>query len=393
MSAFQQKYNSERSGRDGGFPNQNNMVSNDSKTHVQLESIGQLFEEIFHESEKGILLTSESGNILKINQSGKKLLGLSQEIVTSENFSFRNWVENQFDLSFGFNDVKFSEIIKLECTWKKKTNRYEEIKWLRSAPKPFINNVGQGAYLIVLKDITDEIDENRVSCGILTLTSHKLRTPMNHICGGLELMSTVNETTPYSEWSEYMGYISQGVKRLQKDLFSLFRFMDMKRQGVRVGQHELRENREKVIKIVNHISHDLEIKNVFYFLNRLDFTVLSEETLYLVIGEIFTNSAKFHPRKDPLIEIDFEKVVEQDIEYELWTIQDDGRCINATKLKNVVQPFSQHSEFAHTGEVSGFGIGLNAISMQIAFYGGKLWVENRTDKEGFVVKFKAPRIY
>lgn len=392
MNDVHKKSQPDASGAFSKMKAMDSLNASEAQPYIHFESFGQLFEEIFHESEKGILLISTHGDLLKINQSGRKLLGLNNDVIgSSGKFDFKSWVSSRFEISVGFAGAGFTDITSSECVWKRRTERYEEIKWLKSNPKPFVNEMGTGAYLVVLNDITDEVDGNRVSYGILTLASHKLRTPMNHICGGLELMSTVDEKTPYSEWNEYLGYISQGVKRLQKDLFSLFRFMDMKRQGIRVGQHEIKEKRENVIKIIKHISHDLEIKNVFCFLSRLDYTVLSEETLYLVVGEILTNSGKFHPQKDPFIEIDFEKVTDGGKDFELWTFQDDGRCINSSKLSHVVQPFSQYSEFAHTGEVSGFGIGLNAISMQIAFYGGKLWIENRKDKDGVIVKFKVPR--
>lgn len=117
MNDVHKKFMPDTPGKRTEEVNQVAKISSQSEPYIHFESFGQIFEEIFHESEKGILLIGADGDLLKVNQSGKKLLDLKEEFIGTEKSNFRNWIADRFEISVGFAEVDFSEVTRAECVW------------------------------------------------------------------------------------------------------------------------------------------------------------------------------------------------------------------------------------------------------------------------------------
>jgi DNA-binding response OmpR family regulator/anti-sigma regulatory factor (Ser/Thr protein kinase) len=346
------------------------------------------FKWLLDEADEGYMIFNSSRELIYINNKAQEMTDVHPDLESGSDPDFLELLSNRFKFSTDFSkSYIFQSPLDTDCFWQASGSDSGTALWYRGSPRK-IEFTGSNCTLIQIRDVSKKLEDERIAHGILALASHKLRTPMNHICGGLELMSTVDESTPYSEWQEYIEYITQGVSRLQRDLTSIFRFMEL---GKVVSQQVFREKTKKdlILKILNETAAQVDVK-LFGCEIPNDFsTVLDSETIRLVVGELFTNAKKFHPDKKPNVEVAIEWHNEGEVTFEYWVIKDDGISLSPKQRENATSPFTQN-EKQFTGEVPGLGVGLNVIAKQLSLYSGALWLKNRKDINGVEVHFKVP---
>jgi two-component system, cell cycle response regulator len=346
------------------------------------------FQWLLDEADDGYMIFNAARELVYINQRALTMTDILPDFKSGSDPEFFASILKRYKFSADFSKCFIMQSpLETECFWQIAGSNSGSALWYRSSPRK-IEYIGPNCTLVQLRDVSQKLEDERIAYGILALTSHKLRTPMNHICGGLELMSTVDETTPYSEWQEYIEFVNQGVSRLQRDLTSLFRFMEIGRGGAQLDAGE-KTRSESIVKIIRESASQIDIQLTGCKIPKDINSVLDSESIRLIAGELFGNSKKFHPDKNPLVEVELDQFKEGETEFERWVFKDNGIRLSPIQRENAKIPFIQNEKH-FTGEVAGFGVGLNVIAKQLSLFSGSLWLENRQDIEGVEVHIKVP---
>ena len=141
--------------------------------------------------------------------------------------------------------------------------------------------------------------------------------------------------------------------------------------------------------MVNQLCQELKLEYVDISLPkelRESKLALTQEALEMILHELFENARKFHPERDPRIEI---SVAQTKTGYINVRVTDDGLTLSPEQLSWAWLPYVQ-GEKDFTGELPGMGIGFPMVATLTWKAGGELWLRNRNDGPGVIVELKIP---
>jgi two-component system cell cycle response regulator len=113
---------------------------------------------------------------------------------------------------------------------------------------------------------------------------------------------------------------------------------------------------------------------------------LTDDAVEIMFYELLENARKFHPEKDPAVEVFIEQ---GDKGYVQVRVVDDGQTLSTKQLSWAWLPYVQ-GEKDFTGELPGMGLGFPMVAMLVWKVGGDLWLRNRPDGPGVIVEMKIP---
>lgn len=240
---------------------------------------------------------------------------------------------------------------------------------------------GEAERVIRLRDVTEQTTARRRVETFHAVLSHKLRTPLNHMLGSLEVLAAEAASLPPEEVREWVEVAVNGVRRLHRQIEDVLRYVDapsLAAAGEGCSLSQLRQ-------VVAAIAGDLALQDVRMTVQgdlegrRLQ---LSRQAVELVLGEILGNAQKFHPSRTPAVEVEVTSGGPVNARLQVF---DDGLTLSPAQLAKVWTPYCQ-VEKDLTGEVAGMGIGL-ALAAQIVWgVGGTCSMRNRPDGPGLVVE-------
>lgn len=237
--------------------------------------------------------------------------------------------------------------------------------------------------LVRLIDVTQQILTSRDMWTFHSMVSHKLRTPMTAILGGLELLTEdVGIRPPEAPLIEAM---STAAQRLQDELRELLQYLKIPVLAKAGDGLPARE----ILELLPRLCGDLDLKAVSVNGSlgipekRLK---ISQRALEWILFEILANARKFHPKGDPIIEVQFTCA---DARHLRMTLFDNGRHLSPTQILRAWTPFYQGERF-FTGETEGLGLGLAMVSSMIWEVGGDCRIANRENHPGIRLELDLP---
>jgi two-component system, cell cycle response regulator len=248
-----------------------------------------------------------------------------------------------------------------------------------------LSGAGADAYLVRLRDVTDEMSLRQEVWRFQSMVLHKMRTPLIAIMNGYELLLRHHKQIKPEEIRELAEGGLAGAKRLRSDLEDIRQFLHAPNlaQG---GEGFLVES---LTAVVHKLSEQLNLPPI---------TIggpeklppmrlrLNGQAFEAILYELLENSQKFHPQNNPQVQIfAFQSA---DAELTMW-VGDDGVNLPPDQLTQIWTPYYQ-AEKRFTGEVSGMGLGLPTVASVIWSVGGRCRMYNRTNAPGVVVELALP---
>jgi two-component system, cell cycle response regulator len=235
--------------------------------------------------------------------------------------------------------------------------------------------------MVQLRDVTTKVSAQRDMRSFHTMVTHKLRTPLIGMVGGVDLLDHLAHDGPH-QIGEIARNVRQSVHRLQdavndvlryttaaqlgKDTFAIMRFDELLAEvatGLGLASVALR------------VAPDLHNRRVR----------LSRRAIEVVLWELLQNSHKFHPLRDPAIEVTLDRAGGA----VALRVRDDGTPMTPRQLVRALQPYYQ-GEASFSGEAPGMGLGLATVATIIWGCGGTCQIRNRDDFTGIEVRLTIP---
>ncbi len=329
----------------------------------------------------GLMLIDEDGTIQMSNPSSEGMFQLSKGDIAGKNIMLLlSHPEGQSPENFMAELKKKSSGIVAEGEGMRQGGTSFPVEISLTAYSQSGNN---DLYLLVLSDITQRKEIERLKREFMQMVSHDLRTPLTSIQIFLNLLLD----GVYGELSEKIRQKAAVADRSAARLINLVSdLLDMER--MESGQLRLSSD---IVQISSVIERSLE--SVRPFAEQQGITLSSrrasaevfadQNRLVQVLINLLSNAIKFSP---PGRSVDVSVTPES--EWIEVAVCDQGRGVPASMQEDIFQRFKQ-VELKDATEKKGSGLGLAICKVIIEQHGGKIGVRSQSNK-GSTFWFRLP---
>ncbi len=324
----------------------------------------------------GVLLFDKNEEILLINQKTFEIFDIKEiDDAKKENYKILK------------EDKDYIEVLKF---LRQKNLNEAEIslnKYHLKINKVAFEKSGEIDCLIILNDITRDVEIQRAQSDFVALTAHQLRTPLSGIRWTLEMFLDETFGKLNKEQKEYIKQLSDNSTRLIK---VVNRFLNV----ARIEQGRLIEKRE-IFDIVDIIDTNIKEMDLLIKEKEIDFsfdfskdiiTIISGdlEKLKIVIQNLIENAIRYTPKKGK-IKIDLKNIQNNLI----FSVKDDGYGIPKEEQEKIFTKFFRGSNIKKV-DTEGSGLGLFVIKNIIEAHNGRIWLESEGENKGTTFYFTLP---
>ncbi len=355
---------------------------------------------VVRQANDGILLLDANQNIVIVNSVFGLWFGMNS---SNEGTNFASLVSNssaQEEVLASVQKLSMSSETILPCEFTLKTNTELKERVVRgSLIKIFAEFRGGAteetaliselpasptAFLFLLRDVTREVETDRLKTELVAIVAHELRSPLNSIYGLAELIGEgildADETTEY-------GRTIASQSRKLADIIN--KFLDLSR--LESGKTDIRHiplQLEKIIRTAMTTNAPLAAKKSMQIHTNIPADISpvmgDPDLLVQVMVNLLSNAIKYSlPEKPITVEIRNEKEAIRVL------ITDEGYGISSSSQEKLFTKFFRASDDKRIKNESGTGLGLAFVKQIIEQHGGEVGVESRLG-EGSTFWFRLP---
>ncbi len=324
----------------------------------------------------GVLVTDPQNRIFVFNASAEVILGLESESILGdslENFSgffgkagshwintIRRWSEDPASLQ---EDATHSEQLDLE------DGRVVAVNLA-----PVILNSEFLGTVSIFRDITHEIEVDRLKSEFVATVSHELRTPMTSIRGYVDILLMGAAGKINEQQMNFLQVVQSNTVRLNilvNDLLEVSR--------IEAGKVQLSVQAVDMVEIINQMVEEFsaraqEVNKDLHFevsLGSGPTRVLGDQERILQIVENVISNAYHYTPNGGQIEVrirpadDFMQV----------DVKDSGIGIDPEDQERIFERFYR-GEDPLVLATAGTGLGLSIVKYFVELHGGRIWVES-----------------
>ena len=346
----------------------NKMNNNIKNTITELTHEKNLRETVFSSLSNGIIYFNTSGEPVYSNDRGQSYYQLFQQ--NQEEFeSFKSLIKE-----VSRSDENHLERLDIEDLH------------LQLAMSPVKSLEEENGVTVLIRDITDEYNTEKMRTDFISSVSHELKTPMVMLSGYSEALLDDIVTEP-EEVKEMVSIIKDESDRMNKLVSELLIIARMDSDDV---LYDIKEQNFTMLLDELHQRFDYKLKD-----NNIELVIeAGSETVqfpfdYDKLNQVFTNlidNAIRYTSRGDMITIN---VAEDNEDYVSIEVRDTGTGIKRENLKHIFERFYKADE-ARTRGKHGTGLGLYIVSNIIKKHGGTITADSIFG-EGTVFTIKLPR--
>lgn len=340
----------------------------------------------------GLFMADNKNNLLFINDSAKKILGIDKDNVSF--FDILNIFANDFHLASTINDV---------CT-NNKPFAAKELILNEKILDIFITPLGDNKVSVALHDMTEYKQRESAKEDQMHIMVHELRAPITTVKDAAELILSTPDLEKDKK-SKFLNIIEQQAKKILDQIGSI-----LDTAKLDAGKLTLQKTKGDIAKSIKS-----EIETFVPQAQRkkidLSFDVKSH-TLPLisfdpmkitqVIDNLLSNSIKFTPEHGKVnVELDYRVIPPTQEEfspmkdflsldkYVVVSVSDTGVGIDKEQQKFLFSKYIQAKNSPQQLSKLGTGLGLYVVKGIIESHGGRVWVKS-TPGQGTTICFSLP---
>lgn len=339
----------------------------------------QLYKEIVEEREEllqtfesltsGLILVSPEGRISQMNASARGIFGFGNDTVGKK---YAEQFKDEHIIGYLNSGLAGDEPAPLEYTTH--IAGIERIFLVQGAGVQ--NEEGRTlGYVVILNDVTDQKNLDRMKSSFVAMASHELRTPLTAIKGFVStlLMDDGFEPDERREFYQIIDHECDRLTRLINDLLNTARIEANESLRPNYDNVNTQELVEKVVVIQKQASarHNVYAK----IENQLPVIVGDEDKMDQILTNLLNNAIKYSPAGGDVI---VHAKVEGD--YILFGVEDQGIGIPPDHLSKVFEKFHRvHNE--DNRKIYGTGLGLFLVKHLVEqVHMGEIWAESEVGK-------------
>lgn len=368
----------------------------------------RMFQEIVEEKEKllhtieslyaGLILVSGTGKVMQMNARARQIFNVAADPVGKE---YQKVLKHDRALEILARMLEPDEQTDKTADDDEDTRAAEEI----NVTEPETDEVrvfqmhsalvrGEDSHLIgtavILNDITEIRNLERMKTEFVAIAAHELRTPMTPIKGFISMLAEDEfDSFSFEERKEYYQIINQNVDRLGRlinDLLSVSRIETGTPIKLFWEEVDLTELAESVFEVqrgmTNTEKHPLALDSQPEHI----WATVGRDQLDQILQNLVSNAIKYSPEGGEVRLILREEPETKAI---LCGVRDQGTGIPESALPKLFKRY-QRIHNPKTASVKGTGIGLFLVKSLIEAHHGNIWVESKMGK-GTTFWFRVPK--
>lgn len=345
-------------------------------------------EALFSSIGEGVVAADEKGIITRVNQAACDLLGYRRSELLHKRFLdvLRGAHENGTPIDpFERPVVKAVQTGQTVSTRSLYIRKDGSLLPVQITVSPIIFRRRPIGAIEVFRDLTNEIESDKLKSDFISIASHQLRTPLSAINMYTRMLRDGLAGELSEQQLPYIETILSSVERMNTLIDTLLNITRIEAGGISIKLREVRldELSREILLEFLPAARDKHIE-LTADLAELDEPVHTDNLLVKeVCANLLSNAIKYTPEGG---KVHFSLTVD-DKEIR-WTVTDNGYGIPEAAQKNIFLKFFRAENI--TGkDVSGTGLGLYLIKNIAESLGGELWFES-TENIGSTFHFTLP---
>jgi len=244
------------------------------------------------------------------------------------------------------------------------------------------------AGIIVMQDLTEEQELEKMKLDFVSMAAHELRTPLTAIRGYVEALREEIQESLSEQQTTFLNRIDSATLQLTGLMENL-----LSASRIEKGTYNLNIVSTDWVALVNNAikNHETLAKEaeVTIHFNMPTTTIpqVNVDALRIneVINNLLSNAIKYSPKGKVFINIHYDDIKEMIT----TSIKDDGQGIPSTALPHMFEKFFRVWGTLEMGS-KGTGLGLYIARAIVALHKGTIWVESEGEGKGSVFSFSLP---
>lgn len=245
-----------------------------------------------------------------------------------------------------------------------------------------LNQSGGG--LILIRDVTDQIQMDELKSELLSTAAHELRTPMANVFGYLELL--LNKKIPYEQQNGILKIVYEEAGRLSHildDLLDLARIESKLTSSLNYQEHDFRQLIEDTIGKHSEYSkkHTLKID----IADNIPKLFCDAEKIKQVIHNLLSNAEKYSEPNTTIL-FSAKHDLHANLSSILFSVEDEGIGMHPHDVEKIFDRFYRVNEHS---DRPGTGLGMSIVKQVVELHRGEVNVVSEFGR-GTTVKVWLP---
>ena len=335
----------------------------------------------------GVVVCDNYDTVVLINEQGKKLLEVEDDDII--NTKIHQYCDTNGELCFKekielFKDTPLDDMESAPLSFNIEVAQ----NVIKAVISPmFSRNGDYVGYIIVLIDVTKEVEMEQLRSHFISNVSHELRTPVTVLRSYIDTLYNYGNDFDFNTQKEFIGVMNQEIIRLNTMVNDVLDFSRYESQNLKPEK-----KLENIVDIINDCVEQVKIlaeeRNlVFSIMIEPDLpqVMLNRECITRALTNIISNAIKYSP-EGKRIKIRAERSRVGD--FLEVSVEDQGPGIAEEYQKKVFDRFFRVENDTHT--VKGTGLGLHLVKIAIEkHHNGQVFVHSKLN-EGATFGFRIP---
>ena len=335
----------------------------------------------------GVVVCDNYDNVILINDHAQQLLDVTpKEILKSK---IQQYCDSNGEMCFKerieqFKDTPLDIMEQRPLAFNIEVNK----RIIKSVMSPmFTVNKEYVGYIIVLIDVTKEIEMDNLRSHFISNVSHELRTPVTVLRSYIDTLYNYGNDFDFNTQKEFIGVMNQEIIRLNRMVNDILDFSRYESQNVK-----LEKAKQDIMPVIEDVVDEMKVLATEH---NLTFSIIKEpdlpeipfnkDSIRRVLANIVSNAIKYSP-DGKRIKIRAERARIGD--YVEVSVEDQGQGIAEEYQQKIFDRFFRIDNDTHT--IKGTGLGLHLVKISVEkHHHGQVFVHSKLG-EGSTFGFRLP---
>ena len=334
----------------------------------------------------GVVVCDNHDKVIMVNKKKKKLLEVDEENIIGT--QIQQFCDSSGEFCFSDKIAKFKDTPLEDDGNPVPFNIEVDKRIIKCLISPmFTRSNAYVGYIIVLIDVTKDVEIDELRSHFISNVSHELRTPVTVLRSYIDTLYNFGNDFDFNTQREFIGVMNQEIIRLNRMVNDILDFSRYESQNVK-----LEKSKQNIMEIVEDCVNQVQV-----LAKEHDLTIsimkepdlpeiwLNVDSISRALMNIISNAIKYSP-DGKRIKIRAER--SRDGEYVEVSVEDQGPGISEKDQKRVFDRFYRVENATHS--VKGTGLGLHLVKVTIEkHHQGQVFV-NSKEGEGSTFGFRLP---
>lgn len=323
----------------------------------------------------GVVVCDNFDNVVLVNSSALKMLEIEEAMLL--NTKIQMYCDSNGELCFRDKIEQFKDT-PLDIMENKPLEFNIEVdkRIIKAVISPmFSKNQDYVGYIIVLIDVTREVEINNLKNNFISNVSHELRTPVTVLRTYIDTLYNHASDFDDATQHEFMEIINKEASRLHKMVNDILDFSRLEAPNINL--------KKEYTDIVPLIEQTINSMKVLANEKNLTFSIIKEadlpkvpinyESIERAFKNLISNAIKYSPENG---KIKIRTEIARNPEFIEITIEDQGIGIPEEHLKKIFERFYRVENATHT--IKGTGLGLHLVKITVEkHHQGEVFVDSK----------------